>query len=179
MSRFLQDSYRIIIKNFYQEQYWRVQSRENQKCFDSVWSVIKKLHSIDVQLFIRTRKRNISSMFMTQSYFPRLKDVIINTTHFFIMKILNKQELQQIATKDSSEIDFSEFKRLCNMCIADPYWFLAFDCIFSSHNTLGFPNNLLEEVCRLFMTIDKKLEMKNYSTTLQSSSNDICSDQVR
>ena len=60
-------------------------------------------------------------MFMTQSYFPKLKDVIINTTHFFIMKILNKQELQQIATKDSSEIDLSEFKRLCNMCIADPH----------------------------------------------------------
>ena len=34
----------------------------------------------------------------------------LNTTHFFIMKISNKQELQQIATNNTSEINFDVFK---------------------------------------------------------------------
>ena len=57
----------------------------------------KKLNSIVTELFIRGRKLNISLVFITQSYFKVPKDVRLNTTHFFIMKILNKRELQQIA----------------------------------------------------------------------------------
>ena len=61
----------------------------------------KKLNSIVTELFIRGRKLNISLVFITQSYFKVPKDVRLNTTHFFIMKILNKRELQQIAEKHS------------------------------------------------------------------------------
>ena len=57
----------------------------------------KKLNSIITELFIRGRKLNISLVFITQSYFKVPKDVRLNTTHFFIMKIPNKRELQQIA----------------------------------------------------------------------------------
>ena len=57
----------------------------------------KKLHPIVTELFIRGRKLNISIVFITQSYFKVPKDVRLNSTHFFIMKILNKRELQQIA----------------------------------------------------------------------------------
>ena len=56
----------------------------------------KKLNSIVTELFIRGRKLNISLAFITQSYFKFPKDVRLNSTHFFIMKILNKRELQQI-----------------------------------------------------------------------------------
>ena len=66
----------------------------------------KKLNSIVTELFIRGRKLNISLVFITQSYF---KDVRLNTTHFFIMKIPNKRELQQIAINHSSEIHPKEF----------------------------------------------------------------------
>ena len=59
----------------------------------------KKLNSIITELFIRGRKQNISLVFITQSYFKVPKDVRLNTTHFFIMKILNKRELQQICNK--------------------------------------------------------------------------------
>ena len=55
------------------------------------------LDSIVTELFIRGRKLNISLVFITQSYFKVPKDVRLNTTHFFITKILNKRELQQIA----------------------------------------------------------------------------------
>ena len=69
----------------------------------------KKLNLIGIELFIRGRKLNISLVFMTQSYFKVPKDVRLNPTHFFIMKIPNKRELQQIAINHSSNIDFKEF----------------------------------------------------------------------
>ena len=56
----------------------------------------KKLNPIVTELFIRGRKLNISIVFIMQSYFKVLKDVRLNSTHFLIMKILNKRELQQM-----------------------------------------------------------------------------------
>ena len=50
----------------------------------------KKLNSIVTELFIRGRKLNISFVCITQSYFKVRKDVTMNTTHFFIMRIPNK-----------------------------------------------------------------------------------------
>ena len=64
-----------------------------------------KLNPIVTELFIRGRKLNISIVFITQSYFKVPKDVRLNSTHFFIMKIPNKRELQQIALNHSSDID--------------------------------------------------------------------------
>ena len=72
----------------------------------------KKLNSIVTELFIRGRKLNISLAFITQSYFKVPKDVGINSTHFFVMKIPNKRELQQIALNHSSDIDTKDFIQL-------------------------------------------------------------------
>ena len=47
----------------------------------------KNLNPIITELFIRDRKLNISIVFVTQSYFKVPKDVRLNSTHFFIMKI--------------------------------------------------------------------------------------------
>ena len=66
----------------------------------------KKLNPIVTKLFIRGRKRNISIVFITQSYFKVPKDVRLNSTHFFIKTIPNKRKLQQIAADHSSDIDF-------------------------------------------------------------------------
>ena len=52
-----------------------------------------KLSSIVTELFIRGRKLNISLVFITQSYLKVPKEVRLNTTHFFIMKISNKREV--------------------------------------------------------------------------------------
>ena len=54
----------------------------------------KKLNLIVTELFIRCRKLNISLVFISQSYFKVPKDVRNNSTHFFMMKIPNKRELQ-------------------------------------------------------------------------------------
>ena len=48
---------------------------------------------IVTKLFFRGRKLNISLGFITQSYFKVPKEVRLNTTHLFIMKIPSKGEL--------------------------------------------------------------------------------------
>ena len=44
-----------------------------------------------------------------QSYFKASKDIRLNSTHFFVMKIPNKREFRQIASNHSSDIDFKDF----------------------------------------------------------------------
>ena len=68
-----------------------------------------KLNPIVTEFFIRGRKLSISIIFITQSYFKVPKDVRLNSTHFFIMKIPNKRGLQQVALNHSSDIDFKDF----------------------------------------------------------------------
>ena len=72
----------------------------------------KKLNSIVTELFIRGRKLNISLVFITQSYFKVPKDVRLNFTHFCIMKIPNKRQVQQIALNHLSDIDLKDFIKL-------------------------------------------------------------------
>ena len=69
----------------------------------------KKLNPVVTELLIRGRKLNISIVFIKQSYFKVPKDVKLNSTLFFIMKIPNKRELQQIALIHSSDTDFKDF----------------------------------------------------------------------
>ena len=71
-----------------------------------------KLNPIVTELFIRDRKLNISIFFITQSYFKVPKDEQLNSTRFFIMKIPNKRELQQIALNHSCDIDFKDFMNI-------------------------------------------------------------------
>ena len=98
----------------------------------------KKLNPIVTELFIRVRKLNISFVFITQSYFKVPKDVRLNSTHFFIMKILNKRELQQIALNHSSDIDFKDFMKIYKECTKEPYSFLVNDTTLQSDNLLRF-----------------------------------------
>ena len=77
----------------------------------------KKLNWMVIKLFIRRIKLNIFLVFIMQSYFKELKDVRLSTTHFFILKIPNKSELEQITYNVSSNIDFKDFMNLYRKCI--------------------------------------------------------------
>ena len=89
----------------------------------------KKPNPALTDLLIRGRKRNISIVFITQSYFKVPKDVKLNSTHFFIIKIPDKRELQQIALNHSSDIDFKDFMKMYKQCTPEPYSFLINDII--------------------------------------------------
>ena len=65
----------------------------------------KKLNPIVTELFIRGIKLNISLVFITQTYFAVPKNVRLNTMRYFIIKIPNKWEPQQIAFHHSSELN--------------------------------------------------------------------------
>ena len=103
----------------------------------------KKLDSIVTELFIRGRKLNFSIVFLTQSYFKVPKDVRLNSTHFFIMKIPNKRELQQIALNHSSDIDFKDSMKIYKKYTKEPYSFLVNDTTRPSDDPLRFRKNLL------------------------------------
>ena len=96
------------------------------------------------ELFIRGKKLNISIAFITQSYFKVPKGVRLNSTHFFITRILNKREFQQIVLNHSSDIDFKDFIKIYKRCTAEPYSFLVNDTNLPSDDPLRFRKNLLE-----------------------------------
>ena len=98
----------------------------------------KKLNSIVTELFIRGRKLNISIVFITQSYFKVPKNVRLTTTHFFITKIPNKRELQQIAINHSSDISTKDFINIYRKCTFEPYSFFVKDTMLASDNPLWF-----------------------------------------
>ena len=64
----------------------------------------KKFQVIIKELFIRCIKLDISLAFILQSYFSVPKKVRLNPTHYLIMKIHNRRELQQIAINHSADI---------------------------------------------------------------------------
>ena len=76
--------------------------------------------------------------------------MILNATHYFIKKIPNKREIQQIASNHSSYIDFKDFIKLYKDYSKEQYLFLVNDTTLSLDNLLRFRKN----------KIDNKIEQK-------------------
>ena len=102
----------------------------------------KKLNSIVTELFIRGRKLNISLAFISQSCFKVPKDARLNTSHFFIAKIPNKRELQQIAINHLSDINTKDFANIYRKCTDESYSFIVIDTMLASNNPLRVRKNL-------------------------------------
>ena len=83
----------------------------------------RKLNPVVTELFIRGRKLKIYYAFITQSYFAVPKNIILNSMHYFLMKIPNKHELQQNVSINSSDINFKDFMNLYKKCTPKPYSF--------------------------------------------------------
>ena len=83
-------------------------------CDDMVAKMLsnKKRNPIVTELFIWGSKLNISLVFITQSYFAAAQNIRLISIHYFVMKILNKQGVQQIAFNHSSDIEFKGFINL-------------------------------------------------------------------
>ena len=96
----------------------------------------KKLNPVVAELFIRGRKLNFSIVFITQSYFKVPKEVRLNTTHLFVVKIPNQRELQQMTINHSSDIDFKDFMKIYKKYTAKPYSFLVHDTALPSDSHL-------------------------------------------
>ena len=106
----------------------------------------KNFQFIIKELFIKCLKLNISLPFITQSCFPVPKEVKLNSTHYLIMKIHNKRELQNIATNYSAHIDYKDFMEIYRECTSEPYSFLAIDATLPADNPVRFRRNLLNSL---------------------------------
>ena len=85
-----------------------IRKRKKLSVFDDMIAHImtnKEFQAIIKELFIRWRKLNISLVFITQSYFSVPKDVRLNSTHYLIMEINNRRELQNITINLFADID--------------------------------------------------------------------------
>ena len=67
------------------------------------------INPVVIELFIRIRKLSVSLIFITKSCFAMPKNIRLNSTHNFIIKIPNKRELQQTAFNHSSDTDCKDF----------------------------------------------------------------------
>ena len=104
----------------------------------------KKFQAIFKELLIRCRKLNISLVFITQSYSSVPKDVRLNSTHYLIMKINNRKELQNIAINHSADIDYKDFRNVYRKCTKEPYNFLTIDTTLPASDPLRFRKNLFD-----------------------------------
>ena len=87
----------------------------------------KNFQQIIKELFYRARKINVSIVFITQCYFRTLKDARLNSTHYILMKIGNKKELNSIAEEKSGNLDYKDFLKMYNYCTSKPYSFMTID----------------------------------------------------
>ena len=108
----------------------------------------KKFQAIIKELFIRCRKFNISIVFITQSYFRTPKDARSNSTHYVLMKIQSKRELQNIAQDNSDDIDFKDILKIYKECTNEPYSFMTIDTTLSSSDPMRFRKNFSEYSCK-------------------------------
>ena len=97
-------------------------------------------------MFIKCRKLNISLAFITQSYFSLPKDVRLNSTNYFVMKINNKREVQNIAINHSADIDDQDFIKIYRDCTKQPYNFLTIDTTLPASDPLRFRKNLFDSL---------------------------------
>ena len=98
----------------------------------TLWQTIIK------ELFIRCRELNISVAFITQSYFSVPKVVRLNPTHYLIIKINNKRELQNIVINHCADIDYKDFMKIYREYSKEPYSFIIINTTLPASDPLRF-----------------------------------------
>ena len=104
----------------------------------------KKIQTIIKELFIRCRKLIISLVFIIQPYFSVPKDIALNSIHYFIIKINDNRELQNIAINHSADINYQDFKKIYRECTKEPYNFLTIDTTLPASDPLRFRKILFD-----------------------------------
>ena len=103
----------------------------------------KKFQAIIKELFIRCRKLNILLVFITQSCFSVPEDVRWNSTHYLIMKINKKSELENIVRSHLANTDYEEFVKLYKECVKEHFSFLTIDTTLPASDLLRIRKNPL------------------------------------
>ena len=117
----------------------------------------RKFDPIVNESFFSGSKLNLSLAFIILFYFAVPKNIRLNSMHYCIINIPNKQELQQIGFNHSKDIDFKEFMNIQKKYTAKPYSFLVSDATLALDNPSRFRKNLLERIQKLIITKDYEI----------------------
>ena len=126
------------------DDYSKQRKRKILIIFDDMMADImnnKNVKAIVKELFIRFRKLNVSIIFTIQSYFRTPKDARLNSTHYIIMKIQNKKELQSIAQENCGGIDLKDFLSIYQKFTNDLYSSVIIDTTLPSGHSMRFRKN--------------------------------------
>ena len=83
--------------------------------------------------------------YFTCFYHTVLKDVRLNSTHYLIVKINIKRELQNIAINHSVDIDYKDFMKFAeNMQESRVFLFLTIDTTLPASDPVRFRKNLFD-----------------------------------
>ena len=80
-----------------------------------------------IDLFIRSRKKNCSLIYLTQSYFSTPKDIRLQCNYFVFYNISNERELSEIQRDHCLDIDKETFKEYFNKATTEQYNFFLID----------------------------------------------------
>ena len=86
-----------------------------------------------------------------------LKDVRVNSTHYLIIRINNRKELQNIAISHSADIDYNNFMRIYRECTREPYCFLTIYTSLSAGDPLRFRKKSFNTLIKLTVTDEIKI----------------------
>ena len=103
----------------------------------------KQFQAIIKELFIKCKKLNYISCIHHTILISVPKEVRLNSTHYLIMKIHNKRELQNIAPNHSADIGYKDFMNIYRKCTSEPYSFLTIDTTLPANKNLRLRENLL------------------------------------
>ena len=93
--------------------------------FDDLMTM--KNQSSIVEYFIRGRKKNISMMYLTQSYYKCPKSVRINCSIIILKKLSSKKDLKSVLDDNSLGVDLRQLEKIYTDCTRDKLDFLMVD----------------------------------------------------
>ena len=88
----------------------------------------------------------MNKRYITQSYFFVQKEVRLNSTHYLIIQIHKKRDLQQIATNHSADICYNGFMKIYRKCTSEPYSFFTIYTTLPADDPLRFRKNFLDSL---------------------------------
>ena len=80
-----------------------------------------------VEYFIRSRKKNISCMYLTQSYYKAPKSVRINCNYIILKKLSSKKDLKSVLDDNALGVDLKELEKIYSYATKDKLNFLMID----------------------------------------------------
>jgi hypothetical protein len=121
-------------------------TRQNLIIFDDV--ITEKNQDVYVNYFIRSRHRNCSVIYLSQSYFKIPISIRRNTTDFILFKIPRRADVNLIYNNHvNADITKDQFRKLYDYCTRKKYGFMYIDGRAENDHDLlrsGFDEYLLE-----------------------------------